>query len=104
MKAKKLKEKKLKESTFQKFQPTKEAKKFPAAHGIGTPVAGYSEKGPFSCGNCRFLKKKNKQGLGLCNEEHMKADPKVKKWKNGMAIVKVETGCCEYVDPGGKKK
>lgn len=91
----------LKETTVASFKKVKEAV-VEKAHGIGTPIAGYSEEGPFHCDDCIFIVKRSEDGRGLCKETHMKADPKVKKNKKGLAIVKLQTGCCEYVDPGGK--
>lgn len=79
----------------------KPEKALPRAHGIGTPIAGYAEGGPYHCNDCKYIRSRSKRH-GACDEKHMKADPKTKKLKNGMALVKLETGCCEYVDPGKK--
>src|SRR6266436_1587779 len=72
--------------------------------GMGTPVAEYSESGPFSCLNCWYLKstEPRKETHGLCSEPHMLKDPAVKKVsvdEKSYAIVNKFFGCCRYVDP-----
>lgn len=75
---------------------------FPKAHGIGTPIAGYSEEGPFHCEDCIYMSRPQ-NGRGLCKEKHVLADMKkgkVKKdEKSGLASINLEHGCCEYVKP-----
>jgi hypothetical protein len=72
--------------------------------GMGTPVAEYSEAGPFSCGMCWYLQSQEprQDPLGLCNEPHMLRDPKTEKTKEGgktFAVVDKVHGCCRFIDP-----
>ena len=72
--------------------------------GMGTPVAEYSEAGPFSCGMCWYLQSQEprQDPLGLCNEPHMLRDPKTEKTTEGgttFAIVDKVHGCCRFIDP-----
>lgn len=82
-------------------------KSLPKAHGIGTPIAGYSELGPFHCEDCIFKSKGPDKEHGLCHEKHVLADVKRGKIKkdeiSGLAIVHLERGCCEYVKPPKSK-
>lgn len=72
--------------------------------GMGTPVAEYSEAGPFSCGQCWYLQsmEPRKDPKGFCNEPHMLRDPKTAKVTVGdttFAIVDKVHGCCRFIDP-----
>ena len=71
-----------------------------------TKLAGYAEDGPYRCENCVYLRGKTAgviyrdvRGRGRCGQEVMKADPQVKKDSDGFAIVNIEKGCCEFVEP-----
>lgn len=71
-----------------------------------TKLAGYSEKGPYHCENCEYLKGLkdgnvfvDESGKGRCIQEVMKADPEVKKDNDGLPIVNIPKGCCEFVEP-----
>ena len=71
-----------------------------------TKLAGYAEKGPYHCGDCEYLKglkhgapSRDAQGRGRCHQAVMLADPETRKDANGLAIVNIETGCCEFVEP-----
>ena len=73
-----------------------------------TKLAGYAESGPYHCEDCIYLKGRkegkifrDENGYGLCSQEVMIADDEVKKNKNGLSIVNIERGCCEWVDPKG---
>ncbi len=87
---------------------SKEAKKgeypWKKKQGMGTPVAEYSEAGPFVCRSCWYLKstEPRKDAKGYCNEPHMLADPdtkKVKLDKQTFAVVNKDFGCCRFIDP-----
>jgi hypothetical protein len=69
--------------------------------GMGTPLAEYSEDGPFSCMDCWYLQNREPRSepKGRCNEPHMMKDPKTKKDDTGLAIVNKRHGCCRWVDP-----
>jgi hypothetical protein len=74
-----------------------------------TKLAGYAESGPYHCKDCIFLRGykegniyRDENGKGRCGNEFMMADPETKKDKDGYAIVNIEKGCCEFVDPGKK--
>lgn len=73
--------------------------------GMGTPVAEYSEAGPFSCGSCWYLQsmEPRKDPQGFCNEPHMLRDPKTEKIVLGddqtFAVVDKHHGCCRFIDP-----
>ncbi len=74
--------------------------------GGSTKLSGYAEKGPYHCGDCEYLKGKkegkvfvDENGRGRCNQEVVLADPEVKKDKDGLGIVNIQTGCCEFVEP-----
>jgi hypothetical protein len=74
-----------------------------------TKLAGYAEAGPYFCGMCEYLKRdengnpvKFLEGKGRCNQEVMIVDPETKK-SNGLAIVNIERGCCEFVEPFKRK-
>ncbi len=76
-----------------------------------TRLAGYAEDGPYHCEDCIYLKKDEKGnpvrttgGRGLCNQEVMKADPQVQHDSDSNALVNIERGCCEFVDPPKAKK
>jgi len=78
--------------------------KMTSGRGIGTPVAEYSELGPFHCEDCVFAVGKTNDDEGLCNEKHMLKDNKVKTHKeSGLKIVNLETGCCRFVKPPEKE-
>lgn len=75
-----------------------------------TRLAGYAETGPYHCYDCEYLKGKKEgkifvdaQGKGRCNQEVMMADPEIKKDSAGLAIVNIQTGCCEFVEPISEK-
>lgn len=74
--------------------------------GIGTKIAEYSERGPFHCEDCIYLKTPGPdKEHGLCKEKHMLKDPEVKTdKKSGLKIVNIELGCCRYVRPPKGKK
>lgn len=59
-----------------------------------TKLAGYGEKGPYHCGDCKYLKDRIK-----CAHPVVMADGQVKKDKDGMPIVNPAKGCCEFVEP-----
>ena len=70
-----------------------------------TPLAGYAEDGPYHCEDCKWLKGKvegkiftDESGKGRCPHPAMLADSKTKKDKDGIAIVNIPKGCCEFVD------
>jgi hypothetical protein len=72
--------------------------------GMGTPLAEYSESGPFSCSVCWYLKcaEPRKDPEGLCNEPHMLHDPDTKKQVvkgQPYATVNKYFGCCRFIDP-----
>ncbi len=72
--------------------------------GMGTPLAEYSEAGPFSCGQCWYLQsaEPRKDPQGLCNEPHMLRDPKTEKTEEDgktFAVVDKHHGCCRFIDP-----
>ena len=76
-----------------------------------TKLAGYAEDGPYHCEDCIYLKRDEKRnpirtagGRGLCNQEVMKVDPQVQHDSNGNALVNIQRGCCEFVDPPKAKK
>lgn len=78
-------------------------KRWPAP---STRLAGYAEDGPYHCEDCVYLKGKTTgfifrdvKGKGRCNQAVMLADPQTKKDKDGLAIVNIERGCCEFVEP-----
>lgn len=73
-------------------------------NGLGTPVAEYSEEGPFHCEDCIFQKPgKPDKDHGLCREKHVLKDMRTgriaKDKESGLAIIKLETGCCRWVRP-----
>jgi len=71
-----------------------------------TRLAGYAEDGPYHCEDCIFLKKdfKDENGHGRCNQPVMISDSEVKHdGKTGLAIVNIEKGCCEFVEPPKRK-
>src|SRR6267378_4570648 len=70
-----------------------------------TPLAGYAEDGPYHCEDCKWLKGKiegkifvDANGKGRCPHPVMLADAKTRKDKDGVAIVHINKGCCEFVD------
>jgi len=72
--------------------------------GMGTPLAEYSEAGPFNCAGCWYLQsvEPRKEPKGLCNEPHMLKDPETDKVTVGgttFAIVDKVHGCCRFIDP-----
>lgn len=73
-----------------------------------TKLAGYAEDGPYHCGDCVYLKRvngkpvKDENGKGFCNQAVMLADPDIKKSNSGLALVNIEKGCCEFVEPPKK--
>lgn len=76
-----------------------------------TKLAGYAEKGPYNCHMCEYLKGvqqgnifRDDAGMGRCSQSVMIADPQVKKDKNGLPIVNIEFGCCEFVEPFEKEE
>lgn len=71
-----------------------------------TKLAGYAESGPYFCGQCIWLKKnfKDEDGKGRCSQAVMLADSEVKHDKLGLAIVNIEYGCCEWVEPPTEKE
>lgn len=71
-----------------------------------TKLAGYAEDGPYHCEDCVYLRGKKSgyiyrdgSGKGRCGQEVMMADSQVKKDSEGFAIVNIEKGCCEFVEP-----
>lgn len=76
-----------------------------------TELAGYAEKGPYNCHICEYLKGakqgnifRDENGKGRCSQSVMISDPDVMKDKNGLPIVNIEFGCCEFVDPLEKEE
>lgn len=74
-----------------------------------TKLAGYAEDGPYHCEDCKYLKGKKEgkifrdsNGKGRCNQPVMMADSEVTKDSQHLAIVNIEKGCCEFVDPPKK--
>ena len=74
-----------------------------------TKLAGYAEDGPYHCEDCEYLKGReagniyrDTDGKGRCNQSVMMADPEVQKDSQGLAIVNIENGCCEFVLPPKK--
>lgn len=72
--------------------------------GMGTPLAEYSEAGPFSCAACWYLMstEPRKDPQGFCDEPHMLRDPKTEKAVVGgttFAVVDKHHGCCRFIDP-----
>lgn len=59
-----------------------------------TKLSGYGEKGPYHCGDCKFL-----EGGKYCSQPVVGADEQVKKDKDGKPMVNAQRGCCEFVDP-----
>jgi hypothetical protein len=59
-----------------------------------TKLSGYAERGPYHCGHCKWL-----TGESRCTQPVVKADPQVKKDKQGFPVVDAARGCCEFVDP-----
>jgi hypothetical protein len=60
---------------------------------------------------CEYLKGakqgnifRDADGKGRCNQSVMIADTQVKKDKNGLPIVNIEFGCCEFVEPLEKEE
>lgn len=74
--------------------------------GLGTRVAEYSERGPFHCKDCIYLKAgfKDEEGKGRCKEAHMRRDPQVRHDSQGLAVVNIEHGCCRFVVPPKKSE
>lgn len=65
-----------------------------------TRLAGYAEDGPYHCEDCVYLKKDfNEDGQGRCSQPVMIADSQVKHDNKGLAIVNIQRGCCEFVEP-----
>lgn len=71
-----------------------------------TKLSGYAEKGPYRCGDCEYLKGRvegnvfrDEDGKGRCNQKVVLADREVLKAQDGLAIVNIERGCCEFVHP-----
>lgn len=64
----------------------------------GTKLSGYAAGGPYSCGHCRYLVLRNQ-----CGHPVVQADPETKKTADGLALVDSVHGCCEFVDPGGRR-
>ncbi len=71
-----------------------------------TKLAGYAENGPYHCEDCKYLKRdengnpiKDQDGKGRCDQPMMIADTEVKHDSRGLALVNIEHGCCEFVDP-----
>ena len=71
-----------------------------------TKLAGYAESGPYHCEDCIYLKKgfKDESGKGRCNQPVMIVDSEVKHDNKGLAIVDIERGCCEFVQPPKEKE
>lgn len=75
-------------------------------------LSGYAEDGPYHCEDCIYLKRENGKpvgqgGYGSCNQPVMMADKEVRHNADGTAIVNIQKGCCEFVDPpkdNGMKK
>jgi len=70
-----------------------------------TKLSGYGESGPYHCEDCSFLKRnsdgeifRDADGKGRCNHPVVIADAEVKKGSDGMPLVNIEHGCCEFVD------
>jgi hypothetical protein len=71
-----------------------------------TKLAGYAEQGPYHCEDCVYLKKnsdgtifRDGEGKGRCNQSVMIADPEVKHDSRALAVVNIQKGCCEFVEP-----
>ena len=65
----------------------------------GTRLAGFENKGPYSCSRCEYLKDGNR-----CTQPVMIADPEVKKDSKGLPIIDFpKTQCCEFVEIGESK-
>lgn len=87
----------LRESTFSAFTPLKEHNLPILPRGTGTPVAEYAEQGPYRCQDCVYVIKRSSNGqLGLCDELHVKRDPKIRKDKHGHGIIDLIRGCCRF--------
>ncbi len=69
-----------------------------------TKLSGYSEQGPYHCGDCVYLKKKDgdafkdADGKGRCLHSVVMADAQVKKDEKMLPIINIEHGCCEFVE------
>lgn len=70
-----------------------------------TKLSGYAENGPYHCSDCSFLKRDedgkkfmDEDGKGRCKHSVVIADSEVKKDKDGIPIVNIMHGCCEFVD------
>lgn len=63
-----------------------------------TTLAGYATDGPYHCEDCVYMKR-HSDGFGRCNQPVMMADRQVKHDADGTAIVNIEKGCCEFVEP-----
>lgn len=72
---------------------------------MGTPIAEYSEEGPFHCEDC-ILQKPISDKRGACKEPHVLTDMKkglIKKdKKSGLAEINLEHGCCRWIQMSGK--
>lgn len=60
-----------------------------------TKLSGYAEKGPYHCGNCKYL-----ESGKYCSQPVVNADNQVKK-EDGKPVVNAAHGCCEFVEPKG---
>lgn len=74
----------------------------------GTPISGYAERGPYHCGECKYLKGRTEglpyrgpEGRGRCTHPIIAIDPRIKVDEQGRKIVNIERGCCEFVDDSG---
>ncbi|VVB52067.1 Uncharacterised protein [uncultured archaeon] len=75
-----------------------------------TKLSGYAEDGPYHCEDCIYLRKDASggpvvafDGTGRCSQAVMLVDPQVRHDSEGKAIVNIQHGCCEFVEPPKEK-
>src|SRR5580692_7696697 len=67
---------------------------------MGTKVSNYSNQGPFHCGDCVWVAKRDvpSEGKGFCREPHVLKDPQVPAARRSkLKIIDLKHGCCTYV-------
>lgn len=58
----------------------------------GTKLAGYANRGPYSCGQCTH------ESGGYCNHPIVVLDSEIKNERRGQSVkIDEEHGCCTYV-------
>ena len=72
----------------------------PAGDGEGTKISEYAEQGPYHCGDCVWVSRRDvpKEGQGLCKEPHVLKDPQVPAARRSkLKVVDLIHGCCRFV-------